>query len=127
MAITLDAIELPEDLMWTNEYLHSHINNQISKTLSGRQIIEESAQQKGRQINLEGGIDYGWVERVELNQLQTKKETAEAVMLLTLNDGRSFNVMFRRDINPLQARLIIDYNEPADTDYYSLKLFFLEV
>jgi len=126
MAITLDAINLPDDLLWVNEFNDSLIEQSIAFTVTGAQIVETGKKLKGRKIQLEGDIDYAWIERGLLKTLSAKVlDMLE--MTLILHDGRSFNVMFDNESNPITAEQIVDYNDPIDTDFYSLKINFIEV
>ncbi len=126
MTITLDAITLPPDLEWTDEYKWSAVHHQKTISLNGALIVEESAQQKGREITLEGKLDAAWITKATLDLLRAKTETAGLVMTLGYF-GTNYNVIFRRDVKPIDARLIVDYANPDPTDYYSFKLYLMEV
>ena len=126
MSIILDAITLPDDLVWVDEFSSSLVKQTVTPTLSGALIIEEAAQQKGRRITLRGTEETAWITRGILNQLQTLKEQPGLTMSLDLHD-RPFTVMFRRDQDPILARAIKEVADPQDSDYYSLTLRLMEV
>lgn len=126
MTITLDAITLPPDLEWTDEYQWTGVHHQKTISLTGALIVEESAQQKGREITLEGKINSAWITRATLDLLKAKADVAGTQMTLTYY-GRAFTVLYRRDRNPIDAKLIVDFANPQADDYYSVKLYLLEI
>ncbi|WP_432745764.1 hypothetical protein ABXJ76_07805 [Methylobacter sp. G7] len=126
MSITLDAITLPEDLIWTDEFDWSPRQQKETYTLTGALVVELGIKQKGRSITLVGGEQAAWIERSVLMSLYAKLDSA-SVMTLTLNDARVFSVVFSADSRPIEAALIIDYSTPASTDWYSLTLKLMQV
>jgi len=126
MPITLDAITLPEDLIWVNEYKETQVAQNTTRTLSGALIVESSLKLKGRSIILEGEESAGWIDKTTLDALVAKIDLM-AVMTLTLNDARTFQVVFDNQSAPITADPIIDYNTPDAADYYWLTLRLMEV
>lgn len=125
MSITLDAITLPSDLIWSDEFDWTPMQQNESYTLSGALVIETGLKLKGRQITLTSGEDV-WIDRQTVVALYAKLSSS-AVMVLTLNDARVFNVIFRNSQQPLQATPIIDYATPDNADWYSLSLKLMQV
>ncbi|WP_367154643.1 hypothetical protein [Methylomonas sp. HYX-M1] len=121
MALALGAIELPDDLIWINEFAWTPMQQTKSYTLSGALIIESGKMLAGRPITLSGGDDYGWASRATVKALYAALD-ADDSLTLTLNDARSFEVRFDHNGPPIQARQIIDYNNPDDGDVYALTL-----
>lgn len=126
MAITLDALTLP-DLIWVDEFDWTPVEQSVATTLTGAIVVESAARQAGRTITLEGGKDYGWASRSQVKALYAKAQTPALQMTLTLDDARTFTVIFRRDAAPVEARQIIDYRNPEDSDVYQLTLRLMEV
>ena len=128
MAITLDAITLPDDLVWSDEYGWSNVSQNIKKSLTGALIIQEATQTKGRIITLTGAQDSGWITKAILDALLTQANTADNTMTLTYH-GTPFNVMFSRSGNssPVDAKQIFDLSDPDATHIYSVVLKFIEV
>lgn len=124
--ITLDAINLHEDFIWTNEFKESPVAQSKKYSLSGALIVTENLKLKGRIITLHADELSGWIERSVIKALEAKQKTM-TTMVLTLNDARTFNVRFDSANNPINARPIIDYNNPVDTDNYQATLNFFEV
>jgi hypothetical protein len=125
MSITLDVITLPDDLIWIDEFDWAPVDQTKTYSLTGALIVESSVpKQAGQTITLAGSVDSGWAERSLIKALCDKLATDPA-MTLTLHDSRTFSVQFEQNGQPIQARPIIDYNNPDDSDAYSLviKLF----
>lgn len=128
MAITLDAITLPEDLIWLDEYSWSKVTQDIKKSLTGALIIQEAVQAKGRTITLQGSQDSAWITKATLDLLQAKYDTADLQMTLTIN-GTPYNVMFLRSGNasPAETAQIFNLANPDDAHIYTVTLKFIEV
>lgn len=128
MSITLDAITLPADLIWTNEYDWSKVTQDVKKSLTGALIIQESSQSKGRLITLTGGTDFAWITKATLDLIQAEIDTIDNQMTLTIHD-QAFTVIFIRSGNtsPMVAKQIQELSNPDATDNYSITLNFMEV
>lgn len=126
MSITLDVITLPSDLLWTDEFDWTPIQQSKGYTLTGALVIESGKMLAGRPITLTGGDNYGWASRATVKALYSALDT-DATMTLTLNDARTFNVKFDHASSPIQARQIIDYNNPDDSDHYALTIKLITV
>jgi hypothetical protein len=127
MALTLGAVTLPDDLIWTDEFDWSPIQQSKAYTLTGALVIETGKMLAGRPITLAGGNDHGWASRATVKALYALLDT-DSTMTLTLHDARTFSVKFNHEgQQPVQAKPIIDYNNLADTDHYSLVLKLIAV
>lgn len=124
--ITLDNTELPEDLIWIDEFDWTPAEQRTTYTLTGALIVETGIKQTGRAITLVGGPDAAWITRATLTALYNKLSVT-ASMTLTLNDGRIFNVVFNHSQKPIEAAPIIDYATPDNADWYSLTLRLMQV
>ena len=123
--ITLGALQLTGDLEWTDEFAAGSdlVGQTVTTTITGAQIIQASAQQAGRRVTLAGsenGNDAsGLLTRAEIDSLRALAGTAGATYSLTLTDGRSFDVSFRRDDGPaVEARPWYFRWPVQSTDYY---------
>ncbi len=133
MATVLDGITLPADMKWTDEFHWTPVAQQVEVTTAGSLLVEESAQLAGRPITLEAQRDddggYIWVDRatlVELNSLAASP-LIDAI-LLTLHDGRTFNVRFRYgDGPPVEADPVRHIVPAIDDDVYLIKLRLMQV
>ncbi|MET4694998.1 hypothetical protein [Endozoicomonas lisbonensis] len=126
--MTLDTIELPDDLLWINEYSWSPVEQTTERSLSGAFLVQEQSVQHGRPIQLSGSEESGWVNRSTVEALLQLAITPNKIMNLTLADNRQFSVIFDRSNNsPIEAQQILPYAYPDDSYQYSLTLRFLTV
>lgn len=122
MAITLDSVYLPEDLSWPDEFDYDAVAQKVTYTEDGTPIVEETARAGGRPITLVGAP----ISREKLLELQAMAATPLATYPLTLHDGRTFTVMFRRPA--IKAVPVVDFADPAAADLYDLQaLNFIQV
>ncbi|MCI5068418.1 hypothetical protein [Acidovorax sp.] len=135
MAITLTKdstiLELPEDLLWVNEFRWSAVSQATERSLTGALLIDVTPRVGGRLITLAGGVDYAWFERSGLETLYAWAALPEQQFTLTHN-GVARTVIFdhgtAEESNAIkQVEPVIDYSDPEPDDYYcSLELNFLE-
>jgi hypothetical protein len=127
-AITLDAVQLPGDLIWTDELNWVSVKAQQDYSLSGGLIIQESIVTAGRPITLESTEDSAWVTRSALQAIIAKAQTLNGPnMVLTLGDGRVFSVRFDRSSDLLKATAVQPGKLSAATDYYKITLKLIQV
>jgi len=127
MAVTLDGITLPIDLIWSDEYGFSHVTQNVKKSLTGALIIQEAIQPKGRKLGIKGGQDAAWIDRSTADLLQAKVDTVDLTMTLIWH-GVSYQVRFDRSGNtsPILLQEIYELADPDADHVYSitvLKLF----
>lgn len=125
MPLSIGGVDLPDDLIWTDEYQWSAVTQKMEITVGGALLIEESVQAAGRLITLEGDESSAWATRTQIEALRTLAEQPNEVHELVLPDGREFDVMFRRPA--FEAKPIIPFNVSAAGDFYSLRVFLIEV
>lgn len=126
MPLTLDALTLPDDLLWTDEYGEwSSVAQETAYTLGGALVIQEGSRLAGRPITLSGSREHGWATRAQVEALRALSEVADAGPLtLTLPDGREFDVKFRRPA--FTATPIIPFNVHEPADFYALTVNLME-
>lgn len=125
--ITLDSITLPGDLLWSDEYAWSPVAQQTTPTLTGALIVDESLRLAGRPVTLEGSEQFAWVTRATVDALRAL-DTPGRTMTLTLADGRTLTVAWRRDGGPcIEARPVMHMAPAAANDHYTITLRFMEV
>lgn len=115
------TLTLPEDLVWQDEFVHDPVAQQQTRTEGGVLIVEETATTAGRPITLVGGPDAGWITRATLIALRALADSANTTHTLTLNDGRTFEVMFVRP-GAIAVEPIVPFNNPLSGDFYALTL-----
>ena len=120
MALTLNGLALPDDLLWSDKYDWTPTEQTETRTLTGALIIETAQKQGGRPITLTGSEDSGWATKIQVDAVFAMLSITTP-MVLTLQDGTTFNVTFRnKDQNPIQAKPILAYQVQEDDDPYSL-------
>lgn len=124
MAYELDGIELPEELIWRDEFDWSATSQQQTRTLSGALIVEENTTTSGRPISLVSSSGSAIVSRTVLQTLKAKEAQPGLVMELTVFDGRRFSVCWRRDPLGIQATPYIEYVNPGAEAPYEINLNF---
>ena len=126
--IVLGGVNLPGDLVWSDEYQWCAIARAMEYSLGGSAIIEESTKLAGRPITLEainesrGEI---WLSRQLANSIKSLAETSNLTMTLTLSDARSFSVRFRED--GINAEPVYHIMPHADADPYHLTIKLMTV
>jgi len=128
MAITLDSLTLPADLVWSDEFAWAGSISATKRTIQGRAIVQAQSvpTNSGRSITL--GSDSAWLTRADLLTLQGWAGVAGKEMLLTLHDGRSFQVVFRHWEAPaIDAGQVFATADPEATDTYNLNALRLAV
>lgn len=123
--ITLDGIELPQDLEWQDEFDWTPVAQDAERSLSGKLVVEESAMTLGRPITLFGGEGACWVPRSLIVSLQALK-VAGQVMTLDYH-GTTYSVMWRHGDRPLEAKPVVRIRNPGDDHKYILTLRLMEV
>jgi len=125
------AIELDDDLYWSDEYTWSPIQQSIDWAADGALMIDEFEKQAGRPITLQPPApDAAWLPGVVLRQLQALAALPELEMSLTVR-STTFAVMFRRNDGPAIEAEPVEFQsdpEPGDIgDQYLVTLRFIEI
>lgn len=131
---TLGALELPEDLRWSDEYAWLPTASQVEVACNGALWVEESSQLAGRPITLESGTDtstrhWALATRATVDALRAMAAVAQAApLVLALEDGRSFNVRFRHhDGIAVEARPVRHIVPHQADDLYHITLRLMQV
>lgn len=128
MTASLDNVTLPDDLDWTDEFDWQPVSQVTTPTLTGALVVEEAALQAGRPITLVSD-GAAWVTRATVKKLQALLAKAGETMTLTLSDGRTFSVLWRRGDGPsLTARQILRRRlaDTGDDYHYEIELHLME-
>ena len=128
--ITLDLIELPDDLEWVDRYDFYPATHQYKRSLTGHLFTEIYDKFSGRLITLSGDSDRAWITKGTLESLVSKLQGAnnDTPMLLTLNDGTTYNVLFKLDGIALEATPVGWYvSNPDENSQYFIKLRLISI
>ena len=121
---SLAASILPDDIIWTDEHKWVPVTQTLSRTAGGRAIIQHGELSGARPITL----TCHWITKTILDELSALRDTAGAVALLTLPDGRTFNTMFRnQDQEPIVAKPVIDRPIYEAVDLFDVTLKLMEI
>ena len=111
--ITLGSITLPDAMVFVNEFDDSNAVFSDRRTIAGALVRQTGVKTGGRPINLAGG----WTTRATVISLKSIMD-AGTTSTLTLHDGTTYSVK----IEAVRARPLVNYQEPATTDYYTHEL-----
>ncbi|MFQ2706691.1 hypothetical protein ACK3ZA_07410 [Aeromonas caviae] len=120
MNVTLNGLQLPDDLIWRDEFDWAPVEQVVTPTLSGALLVEETAKPEGRPITLVGHCPRATVLSVKALEAQ-----AAQLMTLTLLDGLQREVFWRRP--GVVATPLIEMADPEAGEPYALTLNFTEV
>lgn len=132
MTITLTAgattLTLDPDLLWEDEFAWAATEQSVTRGLTGKLIIQAALRQAGRPITLKNEDDASaWMTRADMAQLQAWADTPDLRMTLTLR-GTPYLVVFRHhDGGPFEARMLVHYADPMNTDWVLATLRFMTV
>lgn len=122
--IRLDGIQLPDGLVWTDEYAAQSVAQTVRRTLDGGLVVFYGQQAGGLAITLESEADAGWLTRAQVEALKLRADSPGGVFLLELR-GQVFQVMFRHHEPPaFEARALVNLANPMPGDFFlaTLKL-----
>lgn len=123
------AIELPIQMLWTDEYLFSHVVTEQRFGTTGRQFLHIGVKQAGRTITLDGVTTKAWMLRPVIDVLQSWAEIPGAIFQLVLR-GKTYNVVFDETRKPAFEAIpmwAVSDDEHNEEMHYYPSLKFLEV
>jgi len=127
LAVGATTLALDPDLQWADEYTWAATEQSVSRSLTGALLVQVGQRQAGRPITLVASDSSGWMSRAAMAQLQAWADIPGQVMTLGLR-GISYAVMFRHhDSGPFDARPLVDYSDPADSDWVVPTIRFMTV
>ena len=119
--ITLDALQLPDEMIWIDEYSWSKVRISEKLSLSGVRNITENRlpSDSGRPITLTS--DYAWIRKSYLDILFNWSEELNKEMVLILHNFATYNVRFRHIEYPvIEADQIVNTAFDDSNTYYNL-------
>lgn len=118
--ITLDKIELPNDLSWPDEMDWSPVEESKDYSIEGALIIDAGTKQAGRPITLTGSETTCWILKSVLTKIKALEATPGKEMTLVYG-VLTFNVKFDLSSGPaVVATPIIEHNEfIGASNYYN--------
>lgn len=122
----LDTVQLPRGLIWVDEFDWQPVEAAAEYSLTGALIYDSAVRQKGRPITLRADDDAGWMRRDVAQAVNALAAAPGAVYVLTLADGRWFNVSFAPS-QPFEARPVARPELPGPHHPYVATIRLLEV
>ena len=124
-------VQLPTDLLWTDEFAWSPVLQSKAYSLTGALIVEGRGKRNGRPMTLQAGDTWGWCDRQVVEALwemaRVSASRSPAVPLTLVYRGASYGVIFDCEAVPVEARPVIDYYDPDNEDQYVLTLRLLQM
>lgn len=126
MGIRIDAIDLPNTLVFSNEFTRSRITLNAELSLTGKLIAEESAQASGQPLELRGGPYHAWILRPVIAALRACADEGGEHNLEF--HGQHITVIWDAAKGAISVDQMRPYGDVSDDmRYRSLVLRFLEV
>lgn len=124
--ITLDSVELSDDLVWVDRYKQSPVAQSAYRTLGGNLVVFSQALSEGRNITLEAQTNMGWLTEEQVAALLDLAKVPGAVYNLTIYN-ETYKVVFRHHEAPaLEMQPIVDGAEPSGWYTGTIKLTTVE-
>ena len=122
----LHNVPFDGDMVWTDEFNWPVVTKKTEYSLSGALIVDSGMRLAGRPITLAGKADGGWITRATVDALRVLARALPGQYVLTLADGRSFNVIFAAD-DPIRAEQVVDLSDPGADWWYIATVKLIEV
>lgn len=122
------SVELHKDLLWSDEYSWTPVEQTATRGITGVNIVQVQARMGGREITLEPEDDSSaWMTRAVLNQLQAWAAVPGKELTLVLR-GAEREVIFRHHGGEaISATPVYHYDVMDDADFYRVTLRFMEI
>lgn len=122
-----DAIILPPDMAWTDEFEWTPVVQDANHTLTGALIVECAEKQTGRPITLQSGDDRAWITGDKLQLLQTWAARAGGYFGLVIR-GQMRTVIFRhQDAPALEAEPVMFHGDEPGTGEFKVTIKLQEI
>lgn len=122
----LGSVAMPADMTWTDEFTWPTVVRSTEYSLSGALIVDSGQRQAGRPITLAGTADGGWITRSTVDALRVLACELPGSFVLTLADGRAFNVIFAPE-EAIAAEQVVAFADPGADTWYVVTIKLIEV
>lgn len=127
----LGLIQLPDDLLWVDEFDWVPLTATNSYSLTGALIIEQAVRLYGRPITLQcPDQEMAWVDRATALQLIAQANVPGKKFHLTFEyptDTRQFTVSFDNSQKPVEVTPVKGFSNHDSQEYVCAKLNLIEV
>lgn len=128
---TDEAVTLPNDLVWVDEFSWAPTTGAVAYSLTGALLYEVGDKKSGREITLQAPDEsMAWVPRSTIAVLRSWLQPSTRKMKLKLeypSDTREFVVMFLHTVEPLKATPVTSFASHESGDWFNITLKLLEV
>ena len=129
--LTAATINLPDGLVWEDEFSWSPSVAAVDYSLTGALLVQVGEKAKGRTITLKAASEEEvWVLRSTVELLNSWLLPASRKMTLTLeypSDTRSFTVMFRHQDGAMESGPVKKFPGHDDGDWFNIVLRLMEI
>jgi hypothetical protein len=116
--VTLGGIDLPDDIIWTDEFDFQPVAQSVTRTIAGNHVEFNQALVLGRPITLEASETQGWLTKTQVDALQTLAATPGATYTLDIG-AQTFTVAFRHDEDAFDPQPFLQRIDPDAGDFFS--------
>lgn len=122
------TIELSPDLLWSDEFDWSPVEQSSERTVTGALIVSQAVKVGGRPITLRPEDDRSaWTTRAVLDQLSAWAAVPGREMVLTLR-GQARAVVFNQEgSGPINAEPVMHFSDVQPDDHYRATFRFMEI
>lgn len=121
------ALDLPADLLWSDEFTWQPIEQSVDWTITGAVVVQTAERLAGRPITLQGGERFAWIDRATLDQLLAWAAVPGREMTLNIR-GTQRTVIFRHNEPPvIEASMLLYHSEPDAATPYTCTIRLMEV
>lgn len=124
-----ESLTLSHDLLWVDEHGWVPVISNVTYSLTGALIVESGSRQGGRPITLSPpNANMAWHTRATVDTLHAWAGAPGQQFELELDDGRTFNVMFRhQEASPIDSKPVVGFPAYQAGDPWQVTLKLMEV
>ena len=127
LAFGVVSLELPSDLLWSDQHNWQPVEQTASRSLTGNLLIDVATKTGGRPITLQPEDDRcAWMLRSTLDAVRAWAVVAGRQMTLTIN-GTAYTVVFRHQDGAISAAPVVHFNSQSSGDFWLVTLRFMEI
>lgn len=122
------SLTLSPDLQWQEEFSFAPVAQQVDRSITGAVIVQAAATIKGNPVTLAPPDDESaWMSLATLNQLLVWAAQPLQQLTLTMTGVADKTVIFRHQDGAHEAKPVVFYADPEDTDNFLVTLRLMEV
>jgi len=116
------ALDLPPDLIWTDELAWARSEMATERSIDGALIVDyQQRTEDGRPMTLSGGPDHAWCTRATLITLRAWADVPMLQLTLARN-GTTYTVVFDSERGAVEVEPVVNYADPLPGDLHQITL-----